>query len=157
MRHQVRPVRDAHDLETVRELFREYADRLGIDLTFQGFEAELAQLPGKYAPPTGDLLLARSETGEALGCIGLRPLEIPGACEVKRLYVRAAARGTGIGHALARSVVERATALGYREAMLDTLPSMTSAIAIYRALGFEPIPPYWNNPLPGFLYFGKRL
>jgi putative acetyltransferase len=157
MRHQVRPVRDAHDLETIRELFREYADRLGIDLAFQGFEAELAQLPGKYAPPTGDLLLACSDAGEALGCIGLRPLEIPGACEVKRLYVRAAARGTGIGHALARSAVELATALGYREAMLDTLPSMTSAIAIYRALGFEPIPPYWNNPLPGFLYFGKRL
>ena len=157
MRHQVRPVRDARDLETVRELFREYADRLGIDLAFQGFAAELAQLPGKYGPPIGELLLARSDAGDALGCIGLRPLAMPGACEVKRLYVRAAARGTGIGHALAGAAVELAAALGYREMMLDTLPSMTSAIAIYRALGFEPIPPYWNNPLPGFLYFGKRL
>ena len=157
MRHQIRPVRNAHDLETVRELFREYADRLGIDLAFQGFEAELAQLPGKYAPPTGDLLLARSDAGDALGCVGLRPLEIPGACELKRLYVREAARGTGLGRMLATSVVKLAAALGYREAMLDTLPSMTAAIAIYRALGFEPIPPYWNNPLPGFLYFGKRL
>ncbi len=76
---------------------------------------------------------------------------------MKRLYVRTAARGTGIGQALATSVIELAAALGYREVMLDTFPSMTSAIAIYRALGFEPIPPYWNNIVPGVLYFGKQL
>lgn len=132
-------------------------DWLDIDLAFQGFEEELAQLPGRYAPPAGDLLLARSNAGEALGCVGLRPLDIAGACEVKRLYVRTAARGAGVGLALARSVVELAAALGYREVLLDTLPSMTSAIAIYRALGFEPIPPYSNNLVPGFLYFGKRF
>ncbi len=81
MGHQIRPVRDTQDLNTVRDLFREYVDSLDIDLAFQGFEAELAQLPGKYAPPTGDLLLAWSDTGEALGCVGLRQLERPGACE----------------------------------------------------------------------------
>ncbi len=157
MNFQVAAIRDAQDLDTVRELLREYADWLGIGLAFQGFDAELALLPGKYAPPQGDLLLARSDGGEALGCIGLRPLEQPGACEVKRLYVRPAARGTGIGRALAGAIVELATALRYREVMLDTLPWMNSAIAIYRALGFEPIPPYWNNVVPGILYFGKRL
>jgi putative acetyltransferase len=103
------------------------------------------------------LLLARSDAGEAMGCVGLRPLDRPGACEVKRLYVRPAARGTGIGRELAASVVELAAALGYREAMLDTLPWMLSAIAVYRALGFEPIPPYWNNIVPGILYCGKKL
>ena len=149
--------RTAADLDQIRELFREYVDRLGIDLAFQGFDAELAQLPGKYAPPRGHLLLARGNSGEALGCVGLRQLEIPGACEVKRLYVRAAARGAGVGWALMSSVVERATALGYRQAMLDTLPWMSSAIAIYRAQGFAPIPPYWDNAVPDILYFGKRL
>lgn len=153
MSFRVTPVRDAQDLATIGELFREYADRLDIDVAFQGFEEELARLPGRYAPPPGDLLLARSDGGEALGCIGLRPLGLPGACEVKRLYVRAAARGRGVGRALARSVVELAEALGYREMLLDTLPSMTSAIAIYRALGFEPIPPYGKNTVPGLLYF----
>ncbi len=157
MTHNIRPLRDARDLQTIRELFREYVDWLGIDLAFQGFEEELARLPGKYAPPNGDLLLAFSEAGEPLGCVGLRPLEIPGACELKRLYVRASARGIGLGRALAASAVDLASTRGYREIMLDTLPSMTSAIAIYRALGFEPIPPYWNNAVPGCLYFGKRL
>ena len=154
---RIEPVRNAADLDQIRELFGEYADGLGIDLAFQGFDAELAQLPGKYAPPRGDLLLVRGDSGEALGCVGLRPLEISGACEVKRLYVRAAARGAGVGWALMSAVVERATALGYRQAMLDTLPSMNSAIAIYRAQGFIPIPPYWDNTVPGILYFGKRL
>lgn len=157
MNYQIEAVRNAEDLDTVRELFREYADRLGIDLAFQGFDAELAQLPGKYAPPKGDLLLAHSDFGESLGCVGLRPLGIAGACELKRLYVRPAARGTGVGRALATSLLERATALGYREAMLDTLPWMNSAIALYRALGFTPTPPYWDNQVPGILYFGKQL
>ncbi len=157
MSHHVRPVRDTQDLETVRNLFREYVDWLGIDLAFQGFAEELAQLPGKYAPPLGDLLLASSPAGEALGCVGLRPLTIPGACELKRLYVRPAARGLGIGRALAMSALELASLRGYRQVMLDTLPSMASAIALYRALGFEPIPPYWDNLVPGALYFGKQL
>jgi len=157
MHISVNAVQSPADLEAVRELFREYADGLGIDLTFQGFEAELAHLPGKYARPGGGLLLARAETDEPAGCVGLRPLDLPGACEVKRLYVRSAARGTGLGRILMASVIELAAASGYREVMLDTLPSMTAAIALYGALGFQQIPPYWNSIVPGTLYFWKRL
>lgn len=147
----------ARDLETLRAMFREYADGLGFDLAYQGIAAEFAELPGRYAAPQGGLLLARSECGEALGCVGLRPLQIPGACEIKRFYVRPAARGRGVGQALAAAVVELAAGLGYREAMLDTLPAMSAAIAIYRALGFEPIPPYSCDTVPGLLYFRKIL
>jgi GNAT superfamily N-acetyltransferase len=157
MAFSVLPVRSASDLNDARELFLEYAASLDVDLAFQGFEAELAQLPGKYAPPGGELLLARGEDGAPVGCVGLRPLDIPGACEVKRLYVRAAARGTGLGRLLAVSIVDLAASCGYREIMLDTLPSMSSAIALYKALGFRPIPAYWNNIVPGILYFGRGL
>ena len=141
---------------TIRELFQEYAEGIGIDLAYQGFDHELAQLPGRYAPPAGDLLIAW-QNGRALGCVGLRPLDLPGACELKRLYVRPAARGAGIGLALAKCVIERATAKGYRRIMLDTLPSMTPAIAIYRALGFAPTAPYSDVTVPGILYFAKQL
>ena len=106
------PVRSASDLSDARELFLEYAASLNVDLAFQGFEAELAQLPGKYAPPGGELLLARSEDGEPVGCVGLRPLDMPGACEVKRLYVRASARGTGLGRLLTASIVDLAATRG---------------------------------------------
>jgi putative acetyltransferase len=157
MAFSVLPLCSASDLIDARELFLEYAASLDVDLAFQGFEAELAQLPGKYAPPGGELLLARGKDGEPLGCVGLRPLDMPGACEVKRLYVRAAARGTGLGRLLATSIVDLAASRDYREIMLDTLPSMTSAIALYKALGFTPIPAYWNNVVPGILYFGMRL
>ena len=157
MRHRIEPARSVQDLEMVRELFREYVNRLGIDLAIRGLETELTQFPGEYAPPTGDLLLARDGEGGAVGCVGLHPLLISDACEVKRLYVRKAARGGGLGYALAAAIVDVATALGYREVMLDTLPWMTSAIAIYRALGFEPIAPYWNNIVPGIIYFGRKL
>jgi ribosomal protein S18 acetylase RimI-like enzyme len=157
MHHQIIPARSSQDLVAVRELFREYVNWLGIAIALQGLEEELAEFPGKFGPPMGELLLARSNAGQALGCVGLRPLALPGSCEVKRLYVRGPARGTGVGSSLARSVVDIASALGYRQVMLDTLPSMESAIAVYRKLGFEPIPPYWNNVVPGILYFGKQL
>jgi len=150
------PVSSSRDLDTIRELFQEYADGLGIDLAYQGFDQELAQLPGRYAPPAGDLLIAW-DNGAALGCVGLRPLDLSGACELKRLYVRPTARGAGLGLALARCIVGRATAKGYRQIMLDTLPSMTPAIAVYRALGFEPTPPYSDATIPGILYFAKQL
>jgi ribosomal protein S18 acetylase RimI-like enzyme len=141
MGFSIAPVGGPCDLDTVRRLFREYADGLGIDLAYQGFDEELAQLPGRYAPPAGGLLLALGDSGAVLGRVGLRPLKRVEVCELKRLYVRPAARGAGLGLALARSAVERAAAIGYREIVLDTLPSMTPAIAVYRALGFEPIPP----------------
>ena len=150
-------VSGSDDLQAIRMLFREYADGLGIDLGFQGFEAELAALPGKYAPPGGDLLLARDTGGHIVGCVGLRPFDRPGACEMKRLYVRSAGRGTGAGRALAQAIVDRATAAGYSEMLLDTLPVMAPAIAVYRSLGFVDIPPYWNNIIPGVLYLGRAL
>jgi ribosomal protein S18 acetylase RimI-like enzyme len=102
------------------------------------------------------LLLARDPAGEALGCIALKPL-CDGACEIKRLYVRPQARGLGLGRALAVAVIDAAERIGYREIKLDTLESMTSAIALYRGLGFEPIPDYGTTPYPGLLCFGKRL
>jgi len=150
------PARDGRDLDAVRELIREYANRLGTDLV-PGLEAELAGLPGAYAPPTGELLVAWSDAGKVVGCVGVRPLTLSGVCEMKRLYVRKAARGTGAGRALAAAAVRSAAALGYRQIMLDTLPAMASAIALYRALGFEPTAAYGNNPVPGFIYFAKNL
>ena len=155
--HHVGPARSVQDVTVVRDLIHEYVLGLGIEIAIRGFEAEMPLFPGPYAPPAGELLLARSEGGEALGCVCLRALEAKAVCEVKRLYVRRAARRAGIGTALARSIVEHAAALGYREVMLDTLPWMTSAIAIYRSLGFQPISPYWDNLVPGIVYFGRKL
>jgi putative acetyltransferase len=157
MSYQITSVQSPQDIVVVRDLIREYLRWLDIDIAIQGFEAELPHFPGRYSPPAGDLLVAQSDVGGALGCICLQPLEVPGTCEVKRLYVRPEARGKGLGRALATSAIERASTLGYREMMLDTLPWMTSAIAIYRSLGFAPISPYWNNLVPGIIYFGKPL
>jgi ribosomal protein S18 acetylase RimI-like enzyme len=138
-------------------LFREYANWLGIDLSFQDFENELRALPGKYAPPTGELILACSQAGDALGCIGVRPLDGAAVCEMKRLYVLPSARGLGVGRALIGAIITAAEELGYPEMKLDTLPWMHSAIAMYRQFGFEEIAPYYDNPVPGTRYLGKRL
>jgi GNAT superfamily N-acetyltransferase len=142
------------DLADAVALFRAYAAALDVDLGFQGFEQELAELPGAYAQPQGALLLARGEDGGALGCIALRRLD-ESACEMKRLYVRPAARGTGLGRALVAAVLAEATRLGYREVKLDTLPQLDAAIALYRGFGFQPIPPYGDHPYEGTLCFGK--
>ena len=139
-------------LEEVRALFLEYARELGFSLCFQGFDAELAELPGAYAPPRGALLLA----GE-LGCVALRPLDA-GTAEMKRLYVRPAARGQGLGLELAEAAIAEARALGYARMVLDTIAgAMDRAIAMYRALGFREIAPYYHNPIPGALYLELRL
>lgn len=150
----IEPARLPEHLAPVRALFREYAGSLGVDLAFQGFEAELASLPGRYAPPAGRLLLAWSR-GEALGCAALRPLE-GGACEMKRLYVRPEARGQGLGRRLAEAIRAEARAAGYARICLDTLPGMGAA-ATYAALGFRPIAPYTFNPLPGAAFLGLDL
>lgn len=153
----ITPARSAQDFEAIGELFREYVDWLGIDLAFQGFEAELANLSAKYAPPAGELFLAKREDGRPVGCVGLSPFDKRHACELKRLYVRDEARGTGTGRALAQAAVAYATSSGYRKMLLDTLPSMPAAIAIYRSLGFAAIPPYYDNPVPGAIFFAKNL
>ena len=145
------------DGEVVRALFAEYADSLGIDLSFQGFAAELAQLPGKYAPPLGDILIARDAAGAALGCVALRPTTMPGTGEIKRLYLRPAARGQALGRRLAKAILVRAREAGHARVVLDTLASMDAARRLYAALGFRPVPPYYDNPLPDMLYMALEL
>jgi len=151
------PIRQAAseaDFAHARELFREYADWLAVDLSFQSFDEELATLPGKYAPPRGRLFLAGDSP---VGCIALRPLDEDGVGEVKRLYVRPAARGTGLGRALVETVLSHARAIGYRELRLDTADWMGDAVRLYARLGFGERPPYYHNPMPGVVFMSIAL
>ena len=146
-------------LEAVRDLFAEYAAGLGVDLCFQGFDAELAGLPGEYAEPRGALLLALVD-GAPAGCGALRPLadvDYPNACEMKRLYVRRAFRRFGLGRVLAQALMEHATRAGYSTLLLDTLDDMQSARGLYESLGFVEVPPYYFNPIPGAHYLKAEL
>jgi ribosomal protein S18 acetylase RimI-like enzyme len=144
------------DMVIARTLFREYAESIGIDLSFQGFQAELDGLPGKYAPPRGALFIA-SEDSLPLGCVAIRPLDAVGVAELKRLYVRPAGRGKGVGKALTRHAIDRARAIGYRAIRLDTLATMKDAQTLYRKLGFREIPAYTFNPLPGVTFMELEL
>jgi GNAT superfamily N-acetyltransferase len=144
-------IADADDVELVRTLFREYADSLGVDLSFQDFEAELAALPGGY-----DVVLVARLDGQPSGCVGVRPFE-HGICEMKRLFVRPSARGTGLGRTLAQAAIARARELDYERMRLDTLPSMVAAHELYHSLGFVAIPPYRHNPVPGTAYLELEL
>jgi ribosomal protein S18 acetylase RimI-like enzyme len=128
-----------------------------IDLGYQGFGGELASLPGKYAPPAGALLIARDASGAALGCVAMRPPDDEGVCEMKRLYVAPEGRGLGLGNALARAIIEAARAAGYREMRLDALASMHAAQALYRALGFSEIAPYYDTPIAGTVFMALKL
>lgn len=149
------------DIVQARALFEEYAAWLAVDLCFQGFTEELAGLPGTYAPPRGMLMLAGS-AGAAVGCIALRPLPAIGpapsaTAEVKRLYVRPEARGTGLGRRLVQTVIDGARAIGYRELKLDTLDRMADARSLYANLGFRECAPYYHNPIPGAVYMALAL
>lgn len=143
----------------MRAIFREYAASLTVDLAFQDFEAELAALPGDYGAPRGLLLLA-SVDGAIAGCCALRPLDgcdYPNAAEMKRLYVRPAFRGLGLGRQLAEATLDAARLAGYASVLLDTLDEMESARALYAELGFEEIPPYYHNPVAGAHYLKADL
>ena len=153
----ISPARTPQDLADIRTLFQAYADSLPVDLAYQGFAQELAGLPGKYAPPQGELLLARDALESAIGCVALRPLEPPLVCEMKRLFVVPQGQGTGCGRALAEAAISTARHLGYREIRLDTLPTMADAQGLYARLGFTPVPPYYETPVAGTVFLGKVL
>jgi len=146
---------DAAAVAQCRELFIEYQQILGVDLCFQQFDRELAELPAAYARPRGRLLLARI-AGEPAGCVALRPLS-EGAAEMKRLYVRPDYRGMGLGRALAECVIDEARALGYGTLKLDTLPSMAEAWHLYAELGFVDTPAYNDNPVDGVRFLALAL
>jgi putative acetyltransferase len=138
-------------LLAVRMLFTEYAESLGFDLCFQGFQQELDGLPGAYATPEGRLLLAVDSDQAIIGCVGIRKLE-DGVCEMKRLYVPPRFRGAGLGRRLAEAVIQEARSIGYKKIRLDSLSSMTEAVGLYRSLGFTEIPSYRHNPLPNAIF-----
>src|SRR3954468_24426775 len=143
------------DLAAVEALFREYMSSLSEDISFQNPDEELAGLPGKYARPGGVVLIAW-DGAQAAGAIAYRMFE-PGVAEMKRLYVRPGYRGSGLGRELANELIEAARACGYRTIMLDTLESMSAARTLYRDLGFVPVEPYYDNPLPGVMYMALEL
>jgi ribosomal protein S18 acetylase RimI-like enzyme len=151
----IREANDSADIAKARELFVEYRRGLGVDLCFQQFDEELAALPGRYARPTGRLLLAID--GESiLGVAALRALD-GSDCEMKRLYVRSEGRGLGVGRLLTSTLIREARLAGYCRMLLDTLPSMGQAQALYRSIGFQEIAPYCDNPIAGTLYMALEL
>lgn len=152
---QLNQVTQNADILTVGTLFREYADFIGVDLTFQNFEKELGHIEDIYFPPNGALLLAKWD-GKPAGCVGLKKID-DRRCEMKRLYVRPAYQGKGVGKALCLKIITKGQQLGYSEMLLDTLASMQNARALYQSLGFERIAPYYHNPLPDAEYMVLRL
>ena len=172
---------EAHEIEAARAIFSDYAGSLGIDLDFQDFDSELAQLPGEYAEPRGTLLLALVDPvnvsedagrqaptlqradgtlAHVAGCCALRPLDsadYANAAEMKRLYVRPGFRGLGLGRQLAEAIIDAARSAGYGCVLLDTLDDMESARALYEDLGFVEVPPYYHNPIPGAHYLKAEL
>lgn len=143
-------------IEAARTLFREYERWLDTDLCFQGFEQELKTLPGRYAEPDGRLLIAYIDDKLA-GCVAMRKLE-ESVCEMKRLYLRPAARGTGLGNRLIESVIEEARKEGYGSIRLDTYPKkMGKAVSLYESHGFRPIAPYYENPHSDVLFMELKL
>jgi GNAT superfamily N-acetyltransferase len=148
-------VETPQQIEEVRRLLREYEASLNVSLCFQGFEKELAELPGDYAPPGGRLLLA-CDGNQPAGCVALRGLDAE-TCEMKRLYLRPEFRGQGAGRRLARALIQEARTLGYKRMRLDTLAAMQEARALYESLGFKRIEPYYHNPHPGTEFMELEL
>lgn len=153
---QISHIRNDEDVVTVREMFREYEDKMGLDLCFQGFEAELASLPGNYAEPNGRLLIATSD-GQVAGCVALKKVDQE-TCEMKRLYVREEFRGQGIGMALIERLIKDSREIGYKRLRLDTFPPiMGKAVELYRSYGFREIDPYTTDPHPDLLFMELTL
>ena len=146
----------ARDIPDVARLFAAYERHIGVDLSYQGFADEVSTLPGKYAPPLGQLLIARDRAGRAIGCVALRPMSDTRFCEMKRLFVAPEGRGLGLGRALAEAILAEGARLGYAELRLDTLPSMQDAIGLYRKLGFVSIEPYYAAPA-GTIFLARPL
>lgn len=156
--YTINPVRTPEDLQIASTLFRAYAVSLGIDLSFQNFEAEMASMPGKYAAPAGEILLARdSRNSNALGCVAMRPLSSPGCCEMKRLYVQPEGRALGLGNALVQAVLSLAKERGYEEVKLDTLGSMSAALRLYKRVGFRVTQAYYDTPIEGTVFLARYL
>lgn len=163
--YRIQPARSPADMAAAAALFREYAASLDVDLAYQAFEAELAALPGKYAAPHGELLLARDQTSQPIGCVAMRAIDVrqnqhiarQANCEMKRLYVLPQARGSGLGRDLIKAILTAAKAAGYHAIWLDTLPMMHSAQALYRKLGFETVQAYYNCPIAGTVFMRHVL
>lgn len=153
----ISPARTAEELKVTATLFAAYADSLGINLAFQEFATELQSLPGKYAPPTGEILIARTTDGGPVGCVALRPLGSDGCSEMKRLYIVPEGRGLGIGKKLVSAIIEVSMSMNYREIKLDTLPHMVEAISLYKRAGFVETRPYYATPLIGTIFLARDL
>lgn len=154
----IQVARSAEDIEIAGEMFREYQEWLDVDLCFQDFENELSTLPGKYAPPSGEIFIARLN-GQVAGVVAIRPVDLQKLerSEMKRLYVREAFRGQGLGRILANTVVSLAKEAGYQVMVLDTLPHLKAAIKMYASMGFNETASYYENPLPDVVYMEKIL
>ena len=146
---------DTTELEHVRGFFRQYAAWLGVDLSFQGFADEIANLPGAYGAADGRLFYAEVD-GQPAGCVGIRRFS-EGVCEMKRLYVDPAFRGRGVGRKLALAAIKAARLFGYRRILLDTVPSMRIAVKLYRELGFKEVPAYYPSPIEGTIFLTLDL
>ncbi len=145
------------DLDKIRLIFNQYAKGLGLDLSFQNFDHELQTLPELYGAPRGCVILAEDETGQAVGCVALKPLKEPGVCEMKRLFVDSTQRGTGLGRTLASEVIHFARQAGYHTMKLDSLERLTSAVRLYQSLGFVSTEPYVFNPTSEVVYMKLDL
>ncbi len=152
---RIQQARTPAEMAEVRRLFREYEAFLQVDLCFQGFEDELSSLPGEYVPPQGALLLAL-DADKIVGCVALRRLE-EGVCEMKRLFVRPPARGRGLGRRLAQRIIDVARQAGYSSMRLDTLDRLVEAMRLYESLGFRITGAYYENPIPGAVYWELDL
>lgn len=153
---EIHPMRTEDDTTLARELLREYHAGMREDRCFVGFEREIRDLPGDYAPPQGELLLATVHA-EGAGCVALRPMKSPGCAEFKRFYVRPEFRGLGIGIALMEEIMSLAQSKGFKEVRLDTIPTLDRAIAMYRRYGFAEVEPWAHPPSCGVLYMAYRF